>query len=350
VSARVVDSAGNPTDVPTRLIVSLGSGADARILPDAVVEWQHNGAGYAGRVQVPRQRAGRDELELRVLATGALTGTRTVALRAGPAKSVRIEADEDLLADGRRRSLRLSLLDAHGNRAEDPGAAPRVTADRGSVSAATRGVSGAYEVEYRSLFSAEDYREVIRAEVGPLQGQTEVQVRAVGGSLVVGPKVGYAFGTGGFSSPTAGLEVGLWTRPLHASFGLVLEGRWYAFDRTDALRVGNVGLQLENEATFLAFRASGGWRRPLLRGMLWVGAGGGMARGWAKTTVVGQPAVGDVGWAPTAHASVGWGPRLGGGVPYAELEAGWQGALSTGPVRGSFESVSLNVGYRFDAF
>jgi hypothetical protein len=350
VTARVVDAGGNPTGVPTRLIVSLGSGAGARVLPDAVLEWQQTGDGYAGRVIVPQQRAGRKELELRVLATGSLQGTRVVALRAGPPKSVRIEPAEDLIADGRRQAVRVSFLDAHGNRAEDPDAPPSVTAERGAVTALARTSSGSYEAEYRSVMSAADYREVLRAQLGPLSGQTEVRVRALGAAVVLGAKGGYSLARGGSGTPAGAVELGFWTRPLAASFGVVGEARWSGFARTDTVQAGTFPLKLENRATFVGLRGTGAWRRPLLSGMAWLGAGGGYVRGWSKTSIAGQPSVGGVGWAPTLHASAGWGPRLGSGVPFAEVEAGWQGGLSTGPLRGSFESVTINVGYRFDAF
>lgn len=348
VTGRVVDAGGNPTDAPARLLVSLGSGPGARLLPEAVIEWQQSGGVYSGRVQVPRQRSGRQQLELRMLGPGGLAGTRVVELVPGPAATVSVEPEEDLYADGRSRQLRLVLLDKHGNRTEAGAAAAVVTASHGSVGPPERTAPGVYVVDYRSSLSASDYRDVISARVGPLEGRTEVRVRARGGVVVAGLKGGYAMGTGSLSSPAGAVEVGVWKPTFSTSLGLVLEVRYFSFSRDDTLSAGSVSLPVTSDGSFLAIEPSIAWRRPLAHGMLWLGAGPGLVRTDATVSTPGlQDDLSATSWVPSAHASVGWGLPLGPGIPFAEVKGAWQGEPD-GPVSGSLETLTINLGYRFD--
>jgi hypothetical protein len=346
VTARVVDAAGNPTDVPARLVVSLGSGSSARYLPDAVIDWQQVGGVYSGRVAVPRRRTGQ-VLELKVLAPNALVGSRTVELLAGPVTVVKVEPEEQLFADGQSRQLRVMLLDAHGNRASDD-AAPAVTATRGKVGTPTRTAPGVYRVDYRSRIAAADYSEVVEARVGPLEGRTELRVRAMGGAVVFGVKGGYTRSTGGIGAPMAAAELGFWRRSLQSSLGLVVEVGYESFAHDETLTSGDVSLPVSSDASFLAIEPSVAWRRPLGGGMLWLGAGPGLARASSTVSAPGQPDLSSTSWVPSAHASAAWGLPLGPGIPFAELKVGWQGEADEAPVSGSLTSLTLNVGYRFD--
>jgi hypothetical protein len=348
VTGRVVDAGGNTTDAPARLLVSLGSGSSARLLSGAVIEWQQaDDASYVGRVQVPRQRSGRQQLELKMIGPKGLDATHVLDLVPGPAANVRVEPDEALYADGHSRQLRVVLVDKYGNRTEGGGNA-EVTAVRGTVGAPSRAAPGVYVVDYRSPLSSTDYNDVIRTRVGPLEGQTEVRVRARGGVVVAGLKGGYAMGTGSLSSPAGAVELGFWRPSFSTSLGLVLEIRYFSFGRDETLTAGGVAFPVTSDGSFIAIEPSLAWRRPLARGMLWLGAGPGLVRTSATVSTPGlQDDLSATSWVPSAHASVGWGLPLGPGIPFAELKGAWQGE-SDGPVSGSLQTVTFNLGYRFD--
>lgn len=349
VTAKVVDAAGNVTDTPAKLVVSVGTGETGRLLPDAVTEWQHTPDGYVGRVRVPRHRSGLQVLELKVIAPGSLIGTSTVELVPGEAASVRVEPEQDLLADGRSRKLRIVLLDSHGNRAESGGAA-EVTAARGSLGEPTQVAPGLYVVDYRSPLTAADYDDVVRARVGPLEGQTEVRVRALGAMVVFGAKGGYARTFDGLGSASVGAELGLWRRSLASSFGVVLEGSWSSVSRSDTLSLAGSPLPVKMDATFVSIEPSVAWRRPLARGMLWLAVGPGYTQVNSTVSASGQPDAKTVSWVRSAHGSIGFGLPLGPGIPFAELKLGVQDEADDTPVLGAVQTYTVNVGYRFDVF
>jgi len=335
VTALALDGAGNPTESAMNVVVS----------PGAVLEWERTGRGrYAGRVQVPRRRAGRQDLEVKVVAAGPLVATRTARLLPGPARQVKVEAARGLYADGRPHEILVSLLDREGNRVEAKDL-PSITAARGSVGAPTRSGAGSFRLDYRARLAAEDFDDVVKAQVGPLQGEARLRVWARGSAIVLAPKVGFTLGVGGLRSPSAGAEVGVWLRSLGQGLGLVLEGQVFAFRRSDTVQ----GVRLESSATFLALEGSLAWRRPLAGWMLWLGAGGGAVSASSKVSgIAGQEALSGRSWAAAAHAAVAWGRPLGPGMPFGELKAAWQADPGRGPVRGSLRSVTFNLGYRFD--
>jgi hypothetical protein len=327
-------------------VVALKTGASTRLLPEAVIDWQQVAGVYTGRVAVPRRRSGQ-QLELRVLGPGTLSGARTVELVAGPATVVKVEPEEQLLADGQSRQLRVLLLDAHGNRASVD-ATPALTAARGKLGSPTRTAPGVYRVDYRSRIAASDYSDVVEARVGRLQGRTELTVRALGGALVGGVKGGYMRSTGGLGAPTGAAELGMWRRSLGASLGLVLEVGYSAFGRDQTLTAGAVSLPVSSDVTFFAFEPSVAWRRPLVGGMLWLGAGPGIARAQSTVSAPGQRDLSAASWVPSAHGSASWGLPFGPGLPFAELRFRWQGEADEAPVRGSLQTFTLALGYRFD--
>lgn len=335
VTAFVLDVAGNTTEAATSILVD----------PGVVLEWERTGRGrYDGRVQVPRRRGGQGQLEIRVVASRTLSALRFVPLLPGPARQVRIEAEGGLRADGRPHVIRVSVLDRDGNRV-DAADAPSVTAARGTVDAPSRYAPGAYRLEYRAPLAAEDFQDVVRARVGTLGGEARLRVRALGGGVVLAPKVGFALGSGGLESPVAGAEAGFWTRALGANLGLVLEGQLYALSRRDTLQ----GLSLQSDVTFLALAASLGWRRPVGGWLLWLGAGGGAVHASSRVSgIPGQPDASGRSWAPAAQAAMGWGRPLGPGIPFGELKVEWQDDPGRGPVRGSVRLLAIQVGYRFD--
>jgi hypothetical protein len=333
VTALVTDDGGNPTDAPATLLAT----------PGAVVGWDRVGPGrYVGRVQVPRNRSGRSELELEVVTVGALKAQRTVALLPGLARQVRVDARDELFADGRAREIRVTVLDANENRVE-VAAVPSVSAERGEVGGAERYGPGTYRVKYRAPLGGDDFTDEIHVSVGSLESAAPLRVRALGGGIVLAPKVGYTLGTGGLSSLAGGAELGLWLPSFHG-LGVVLEARAFGFDRTDAVR----GVQVTSEATFVAMEASLAWRRPGLGGMTWLGAGGGAVSASASVSAGGGPELSEQSWAPAAHASLGWGRPLGPGLPFGEVKLGWRGDPGRGPLQGSLRSVTFSVGYRFD--
>lgn len=335
VTAFVLDAAGNTTE----------AAANIRVEPGEVLDWERTGRGrYDGRVQVPRQREGQQQLEIRVVASRTLSALRLVPLLPGPARQLRIEAEGGLRADGRPHVIRVAVLDRDGNRV-DAADAPAVIAARGTVASPSRYAPGAYRLEYRAPLAAEDSYDVVRARVGSLEGEARLRVRALGGGVVLAPKVGFALGAGGLESPIAGAEAGFWTRSLGANLGLVLEGQLYALTRRDTLQ----GLSLKSDVTFVELAASLGWRRPLGGWLLWLGAGGGAVH--ASSRVSGIPGQADAtgqSWVAAAQATMGWGRPLGPGIPFAELKAAWQDDPGRGPVRGSVRWLALQVGYRFD--
>jgi hypothetical protein len=335
VTARVLDVAGNTTECATSILVDSG----------VVLEWERTGRGhYDGRVQVPRQRAGRQQLEIRVVASQTLSATRVVPLLPGTARQVRIEAEGGLQADGRRHRIRISVLDRDGNRV-DVADVPSVTATRGAIGAPARYAPGAYRLDYRTPLAAEDFDDLVRARVGTLEGEARFRVRALGGGVVLAPKVGVAVGSGGLRSPSGGVEVAFWTRSFDQGLGLVLEGQVYGLTRRDTLQ----GLSLKSEVTFLSLSASLAWRRPVGGWLLWLGAGGGAVNTSSRVAgITGQGTVSGQAWGAAAQASVGLGRPLGPGVPFGELRFAWQADAGGGPVRGSLQSVALQVGYRFD--
>jgi hypothetical protein len=333
VTALVTDEGGNPTDAPAALVAS----------PGTVLGWDRVGTGrWAGRVQVPRSRSGRSELELEVVTAGALKAERAVALLPGAARQVRVDARDELFADGRTREIRVTVLDAHDNRV-DVAAPPSVSAERGAVGSPARYGPGTYRLKYRAPLGGRDFTEEIHVSVGSLERAAPLRVRALGGGVVLSPKAGYTIGQGGLSSLAGGGEVGLWLPSFHG-LGLLLEARAFAFERTDSVK----NLQVRSEATFVALEASLAWRRPGWGGMAWLGAGGGAVSSSASVSAAGQPEVSEQAWAPAAHASVGWGRPLGPGIPFGEVKLGWRGDPGRGPLQGSLRSVTFAVGYRFD--
>jgi hypothetical protein len=335
VTARVFDVAGNTTEAPVRIAVE----------PGVVLEWERTGRGrYDGRVQVPRRRPGWQQLEIKVVASRTLSARRTVPLLPGPARQVRVEPPAGLQADGQRHELRISVLDRDGNRVESA-YLPTVTAERGTLAPATRTAPGSYRLEYRPPLAAADFEDVLHVQVGSLEEETRLRVRALGGGLVLAPKIGFVTGSGGLSSPSGGVEVGLWTGALGPSLGLVLEGWVYSLNRTDSLQ----GLELETEVRSLALEASLAWRRPLGGWMVWLGAGGGAVYGSSQVSGAGTSgSQSDTFWAPAVNASLGLGRPLGPGVAFGEVRFAWQADPGSGLVRGEVQSVGFNVGYRFD--
>lgn len=335
VTARVLDVAGNMTECTTTILVD----------PGVVLAWERVGRGrYEGRVQVPRRRAGRQQLEVKVVASRTLTASEFVPLLPGAVRQLRIEAPEGLRADGRPHVLRVTVLDRDGNRV-DVSRAPLVTTHRGAVASAARVAPGAYLVEYRAPPAAEDFEEVVRVRVGSLEEEARIRVRSFGGGLVIGPKVGLALGSGGLEKLTGGLEVGVWTRALDQHLGLVLEAQAYSLSRRETLQ----GLELKTDVTFAALSASVAWRRPVGGWLLWLGAGGGAVH--ASSRVSGIPGQGDVSgtaWSALATASAGWGRPLGPGTAFGEIKVAWQADPGSGPVRGSMRFLTLGLGYRFD--
>lgn len=330
IAARIEDAAGNPTEAPANLLVSTGS----------VIAWDRTATGrYSGRVQVPRRRYGEQRLEVKVVAPGPLSATRQVALLPGPVSQVRVDADGELYADGRRRELRIALLDADENRV-DAAQLPSLTAARGELGELRRHAPGAYRVDYRAPLAADGYREVVKVRAGPVETSAPLSVRALGGGVVLAPKVGFALGTGGLASFVGGAELGFWTRRI----GLVLEGRFFTFSRTDAVQ----DVQLRSEATFLSLDASLAWRRPIGGGMLWLGAGGGAVHAGSRLSTPGQADLSSRTWVTSANGSVGWGWPFGPGIPFAEAKLAWHADPDRGPMRGSLQSVTMSVGYRFD--
>jgi hypothetical protein len=330
VTADLADAGGNPAATPAGLVVS----------PGTVLEWERAGAGrWAGRVQVPRSRGGRQELALTVVTPGKLSATRKVALAPGPARALRVVPAADLEADGGRHELHVAVVDGFGNRV-DVSDAPSLTAARGGLGAPARYASGAWRLEYRAPLARDDYRDLVEARVGALTSTAHLRVRGLRGGVVLAPKVGYTASLGGLRSLSAGGEVGLWGR----SLGLVLEGRFFRWDQPG----GAEALQLRSEATFVALDASLAWRRPVAGGMLWLGGGGSAVASGSRVSVAGQPALGARSWVPGAHASVSVGWRLGFGIPFAEVKGAWQGDPGRGALRGSIESLTLSAGYRFD--
>lgn len=335
VTARVLDVSGNTTEASPNIVVD----------PGVVLEWNRTGRGrYDGRVQVPRQRGGRQQLEIKVVVSRTLAVTRVVPLLPGPARQVRIEAEDGLVADGQAHDVRVSFLDRDGNRV-DVEELPSVTAGRGTVARVVRQAPGVYRTQYRAPLAARDFEEVLRARAGRLEGESRLGVRALGKGVVIAPKVGYATGSGGLRSPAAGAELGLWTRQFGESLGLALEAEAYVLDRRDTLQ----GMSLRSEVTFLALGASLAWRRPVGGSMLWLGAGGGAVHASSRLSgIAGQADLTARYWAALAQASVGWGWPLGRGIPFAELRLSWQADGRSGPVRGSLQALAVQLGYRFD--
>jgi hypothetical protein len=335
VTARVLDVAGNPTECTANIAVE----------PGTVLEWERTGRGhFDGRVQVARRRAGSQQLEIRVVATRSLSARRLIPLLPGPPRQLRIEPEEELHADGQQHQLRVVILDRDGNRV-DVAEAPTVTAARGVVSPPARSAPGAYRVGFRSPLGSEGYEEVIQARSGALEAEVRLKVRALGGGVVLAPKIGFTKGTSGLSSPTGGAELGFWTGALGPSFGLVLEAWFYSFSQADTL----AAMELTTEVRYLALEASLGWRRPLRSGLFWLSAGGGAVRGSSQVSgIPGQASVTESTWTAGANGCVGWGRPLGPGVPFGEVRVAWQADPGQGQVRGAVNTVTLNVGYRFD--
>ena len=340
VTGQVVDAAGHPTDAPARLVVSLGADEEARVLPDAVVEWLREGNVYTGRVQVPRQRDGQRELQVKLIGPSGIEATATVGLRSGPPRQLRFETPTSIVADGGAHELRVVMVDVYGNLAEGAGT-PEVTAEVGKVGAPAERGPGVYQVDYHAPFAWEGGRDLVKAKLGELEGEEVIVLRSYGGSVVLAPKVGFTLGSGGLKSLTLAGELGLWRR----SLGLVLEGRWFRFSREDQL---SATTQLTSEASFLGADATLAWRGPALGGIVWLGAGGGLVFVSASATAPGLPETKASTTVPAAHAVLSWGRPAGPGIPFIEVRGGWQGDPGRGPVRGSLQTVTLNLGYRFN--
>ena len=174
------------------------------------------------------------------------------------------------------------------------------------------------------------------------------RVRARGGAVVLWVKGGYATGSGGLSSPSGGVELGFWRPSFSTSLGLVLDLRYFTFGHDETLTTGAITLPVKSDATFIAFEPSLAWRRPLLRGMFWLGGGPGLMRVSTTVAAPGQADLTATSWDLTAHGSVGWGLPIGAGVPFVELKALWKGETDVGAMRGAVKLFSVNLGYRFD--
>jgi hypothetical protein len=128
----------------------------------------------------------------------------------------------------------------------------------------------------------------------------------------------------------------------------VLELRYFGLGRDQTLTAGDLSLPVSSDVSFLALDVSVAWRRPFAGGMLWLGAGPGLARAHATVTAPPQPHHTQTSWVPSVHASASWGLPLGPGIPFAELKAGWQGEADEAPARGSLQTLTIALGYRLD--
>jgi hypothetical protein len=296
VTARVVDAAGNTTAGGP-----LEVGADAGTLSRTV---ERAPGVYEARLEVPRRFGGRREIQVTARGeAGKLYGARSLSLFPGPPAAASVER-RVLVADGAREaSLRVVVLDRHGN---PVAAVPTVTAALGRVLEVAADGEGASRVRYLPPAVERRSEERLALEVGGLRSEGAVLLvppRSQDGLIVA---AGVAAGRAGALGPRAAL----------------------AFERDAALAPLGLDLswRLEAEWTSLGRRAPGDDGAPDARtsgvGALLVGASArrelGDVTAWASGSAGLVHEVGERGAAPAGRLALGLGWPQRRGMPFVE--------------------------------
>lgn len=322
VTARVVDAAGNTTAGGP-----LEVGADAGELSRTV---ERAPGVYEARLEVPRRFGGRREIQVTARGdAGKLSGARALPLVPGPPASARVER-RVLVADGSREaSLRVVVLDRHGNAVTS---VPAVTAALGRVLDVALDGEGASRVRY--LPPAVEWRseERLALEVG--------SVRAEGTVVLVPPRsrdavivaAGVAAGRAGALGPRAALAVerDAALAPLGLDLSWRLEAEWTSLGRRSSPDDGGPRSALTSRAGALLLGAS--VRRELGAVTAWASGSAGL--------VYEASSPGERGAAPAGRLALGLGWPQRRGVPFVE-------ASLLAADRGALPVFALSAGFRF---
>jgi hypothetical protein len=338
---RVTDAAANALDAAPKLASSFG----------ALSPVEMRGPGlYVSELVIPQERGGHTVANV-TAQVGDVTGAASIELAAGPAERIVMNgADERLVADGTREAvLRVALLDRFGNKvAAEPAVA--LVFGKGAVRSRPDGAGG-YVVQYRPRRAREDEVHVVAVRAGGLEAETRLPIAAPVRRFEAAPKLGFALSAGGLRAPVAAAEASFWPERLGGRAGVLLEVGTFVFDRTESVAAGAGTLEVSANARYVPILVSASWRSPrVVHARWWASAGAGPAFLSSEVAASGQPAVSEVGWIAAAHVSAGADVPFGPGLPFAEVRLAWHSDPALESLRGTLTSVSLSIGYRYEAY
>ncbi len=337
LTARLGDDAGHARDAELRVEPD-GGAANAPVRVSAGV--------YTVRITLPTSLGQRRSL-LVVASAGQAVASVALPLAAGPAAALSLEAPADLPADGENHPLWIGVTDEHGNPSDEP---PRVTVARGELGEPVPIAVGQWMVDYRPPRTSRAGQEIVRAQAGAAVTSQAFALAPVPARLTLAPKAGVALGAGG-PALAAGAEAGVWLADLPPSLGVVLGAMWWGASDSSSVVAPAGALDLRTRRSWLPVTLSAAARQPLgARATLTLTVGGGAALVSSRTSLTGQPAISESGWAPTAMVGLELAFRTRLGAPFVEARGGWIGDPRLDTVRGAAWPVMLLVGTRFDAY
>lgn len=343
VLLRVVaaDAAGNPVDEAPVVEATLGE--LSRPVPVAPGTWET-------RLAVPPRIGAIRRVQL-VARAGAVEGRAELGVAAGPAAALEVSADPAaaLVADGAAAArLRVLLRDRFGNPADAAGP-PEVAGGRGDIAAEPDG-PGAWTIRYRPRRARENRTEILAVRSGGLASEAQLAIVAPERRLGLAPKVGLAASPAGLRAPYGAVEAAYRSRWLAGRLALALEVGRFVHERTDAARVGEVGLSVHGRARYLPALGTARWEARLRAHQLWAGVGGGLAHVRSEVSIDGGGAALEQGFVPVVHATAGWGLRMGHSGPFVEARVARHGDPGFETLRGSLTVIVGALGYRYDAY
>lgn len=334
--ARLRDAAGRPADAPLRVEADGGTvDAPLRVGPGL----------YTARVALPTVLGSRRAL-LVYAAAGRSAASASLPLGPGPAASLRVEAMGEVPADGAEHALWIGVSDAHGNPSAE---APSARALRGSVGDAVPVASGGWMIPYRPPRDARAGEDVVRIVAGKASVSKTLRLAAMAPVLSLGARAGVVVGTGG-AAPAIGCEAATWLELGGLDVGLELAATaWTESERT-ALGPGG-DLALAARRAWLPVTLSVASRLELgRRAVATLSLGGGGALVTSRTTLAGEAAVSEMGWAPAVSAGLELALRVRAGEPLVGVQALWLGDPHLDTLRGTAWPISIFLGYRFHAY
>lgn len=332
VSATARDAAGNLTRSTLELTANLGTGSDLRELEPG---------RYQGRWFMPARIGSAKSLSLsaRVAGRPDIVARRDVPILPASPAQVRVAiAEEAPSRSGEARQFAVDVLDAFGNGVW--GAPPTAGAELGQTGEVQEVGEGRYEFTYQAPAVAAPVDETLQVSIGDVRGETHLAVLPTLRRLQVAPKVGVLTNFEGGPALSAGGEVSAW---VNDHLGGTVDVGWFFVSATpDELAV-------KARADFFTAAAS-------ITGRVWllsrfqgsISVGGGAAAVTSQIELNGE-AVGNTSrGVPFGQLTAGLSTRLWGASPFAEVRLMLLADPQLPSLQGSYRSLGLNVGCRFD--
>jgi hypothetical protein len=330
------DAAGREADAPLQLLADGGVVEQpARARPGV----------YSARVALSPVLGAKRALMVTASA-GSGTASATLPLVPGPPALLRVDPPGDLAADGTAHLLWFTVSDAYGNPSPE---VPHVEALRGSVSDQVSIQSGSWMVTYRPPRDTRRSEDVLRLVAGPAASTTTLPLDPMVPTLSVGARAGAVLGT---DKPAIafGAEVVTSFKAGPLDLGLAVAATWWSVESRGEVRSSGGVLDLRARHAWLPLTLSAALRHTLgARVVGTLSVGGGAALVTSRTTLTGQPAVSEAGWAPVASAGLELALRQRLGEVVAGAQGAWIGDARLDTVTGTARAVFLHLGYRFHA-